>query len=289
MVLSLRKAARRLALLPAAAAVLLLCLLRTPDSAPAARQPGTQLRVVMYHGLTQKKSETGRYVIEADLFRRDLEYFRRSGYTVVSMQQVYDAVAGSRPLPERAVLLTFDDGLYSVYLYAYPLLEEYDACLLFAPIGRVTDQYTDSRDRNPSYAYCGWQELREMQRSGRVEIAGHSYDCHSIGQGAQGIAPRRGETQAAWRLRIAADLGRMQQTAVQQLGAAPRVFVYPFGAVPPEGDALLREAGFTATFGCESRMNFITQDPACLYKLGRWLRPPHTDSAAFYRSIWKET
>ena len=253
---------------------------------PAEATAPDPLRVVMYHGLTPRRADAHQYAVETALFESDLRYLAENGYSVVSLRQVTEHVQSGAPLPERPVLLTFDDGLYSVYRYAYPLLEAYDARILFAPIGAVTRQYSESGDRNPAYAYCGWEELREMRQSGRVEIASHSYDLHHIENGTQGLSPRRGESAAAWRLRITTDLGRMQRETQQELGEVPTAFVYPFGAIPAGGDALLRELGFTASFSCESRNNPLrVGDPDCLFRLGRWLRPPHTASAEFFASI----
>ena len=56
--------------------------------------------------------------------RKQFEFFKEH-FNVVRMEQVIDAVKRGRPLPERALLLTFDDGYIDNFSYAFPLLEEY--------------------------------------------------------------------------------------------------------------------------------------------------------------------
>lgn len=58
------------------------------------------------------------------LFRQQIE-FLKNNFDIVTMEQVIDAVEGKAELPEKAVLLTFDDGYVDNYTYALPILEEY--------------------------------------------------------------------------------------------------------------------------------------------------------------------
>ena len=82
-------------------------------------------------------------------------------------------------------------------------------------------------------------------------------------------------------------IGRVQDAMAKNTGFTPTAFVYPFGAVSRESLPVLRQMGFQATLICESRINTITRNPSCLYGLGRYLRPPKTDSAAFFTKTMK--
>ena len=55
------------------------------------------------------------------------------------MADVIDFVLNGTPLPEKPVMLTFDDGYYNDYVYAYPLLKKYNSKMVFSPIGRYVD------------------------------------------------------------------------------------------------------------------------------------------------------
>ena len=54
---------------------------------------------------------------------------------------------------------------------------------------------------------------------------------------------------------------------------APTCYTYPFGACSEESERILKEMGFLCTLGCEEKVNLVTNDPACLYEMGRFNRP----------------
>ena len=62
--------------------------------------------------------------LDISLLRKQLEFFREK-FHVVKMEQVIEAIKGNEPLPERALLLTFDDGYIDNYTYTLPMLEEF--------------------------------------------------------------------------------------------------------------------------------------------------------------------
>jgi biofilm PGA synthesis lipoprotein PgaB len=87
-------------------------------------------------------------------------------------------------LPDRAVLITFDDGYRSLYTRVYPLLLAYKIPVVVALVGswmegqkretvRLGDNLVPGTD-----ALISWDQAREMARSGLVEFASHSYDLH---------------------------------------------------------------------------------------------------------------
>lgn len=86
-----------------------------------------KLFISMYH--YTRDLEHSRYPnikgLSSNLFRKQLEFFKEN-FNVVRMEQVIDAVRGKVDLPHNAVLLTFDDGYIDNYVFALPLLEEYN-------------------------------------------------------------------------------------------------------------------------------------------------------------------
>ena len=85
-----------------------------------------KLSIVMYHYV--RDLQHARYPdikgLDLPLFRQQLEFFK-ARFIPVTMEQVIAAAQEGEPLPENALLLTFDDGYIDDYLYALPLLEEY--------------------------------------------------------------------------------------------------------------------------------------------------------------------
>ena len=83
-----------------------------------------KLLVVMYHGVTATEYKPQIWTqMPLAAFRRQLE-FLRDRYVPVSLDEVVRAIRGEAALPERAVLVTFDDGFRNNYTVAFPVLRE---------------------------------------------------------------------------------------------------------------------------------------------------------------------
>lgn len=254
------------------------------EAAAPARE-GTPLPVIMYHGLLRDEALQGDYVISPEILESDMAYLQEQGYTALHIQDLLDYVDGKAGLPEKPVLLTFDDGYYNNYLYAYPLAQKYQMKLVVAPIGYYTDQYSETKDEHAPYSHITWDQMAEMQESGLVEFQNHTYNLHGSGGQRLGTKKLAGESSEAYAALLSEDLMRMQKKMEDHLGRAPSCFVYPFGAVSETEPEIIRSLGFRCTLTCESRINYITRDAECLYGLGRWRRPPGTPSGEFFQEI----
>lgn len=242
----------------------------------AADADEVMLPVIMYHSVSEKSDSWGDYVISPAEFEADLLYLQEQGYTTVTVADLIAYVDKGVALPSRPVMLTFDDGYYNNYLYAYPLLKQYEMRAVISPISRWTDFYSDNeREQNhAAYSHITWDQMREMAADGTVEFQCHSYDMHySDKMHRKGVTRRDGESAEQYRAVLTEDITRAVRAMTEELGVMPTTFTYPFGAISRMTDEVLRELGFRATLGCESRMNHITRDATCLYRLGRYLRP----------------
>ena len=94
------------------------------------------LPIIMYHGLLKEEKRQGQFIISPNLFEQDLRYLQENGYTTVVIADLIAYVQDGKPLPEKPVMLTFDDGYYNNYLYAFPLLKQYNCKMVLSPIGR---------------------------------------------------------------------------------------------------------------------------------------------------------
>ena len=85
-----------------------------------------KLYIAMYHYTRDLAGSRYPNIKGMDIgeFRKQMSFFKEN-YHVIRMEQLLDAVSGGAPLPENAVLLTFDDGYVDHYLYALPVLEEF--------------------------------------------------------------------------------------------------------------------------------------------------------------------
>ena len=250
----------------------------------AAPAGGVRLPVVMYHSMLKEQKRLGKYVVSPDTFESDLRYLQVHGYRTVTVQDLSDYVHTQRPLPEKPVMLTFDDGYYNNYTYAYPLAKKYGAKLVIAPVGYYTDLFSKQDADHPNYSHLTWDEISEMMSSGLVEFQNHSYNLHGTA-GRLGAQKLRWESTAVYAALLRSDVGKMQQKMRENTGCSPIAFVYPYGASSKESDSILKQMGFQATFLCTEKINVITKDPGCLYSLGRFLRPSGISSEAYFRKI----
>ena len=272
----------------AAVAVTALCLTLATvfhlPAAPAAATPvdGVAVPIIMYHSILDNPSRAGQYVITPQQFEADLQYLQENGYATVGMADLIAYVTEGIPLPAKAVVLTFDDGYYNNYRYAHPLLQQYGMRAVISPIGVWSEHYSThpSECDHDNYSHLTWEQLREMTQSGVWEIQNHSYDLHRLEQNQKGAAKRKGESDADYGRRLRADLAAAQAAFAAQVGVTPTTFVYPFGAISEASQGVLEEMGFAASLSCEERTAVLTRDPACLWRLGRYLRPADKDVKA---------
>ena len=257
----------------AATASLGMVALRLSPDAFAAEDEGIKLPVLMYHAIINDYSRSGEYVITPEALRRDLEYISEAGYETVVMEDIIDYVKTGSPLPEKPILISFDDGYYNNYLHAYPLLQELGMKAVISVIGIEADKYSLSGEVHESYSHCTWEMLREMQQSGTIEILNHSYDMHHIQKGSMGIGKHSGEKLAAYRSRLFMDLSRMQNRFSAELGKIPSTFTFPFGCAPADSRPVLRELGFAASLGTEEKTFYVTKNEKCLELIPRYNRP----------------
>lgn len=106
---------------------------------------------------------------------RDQMWFLHNYFTVIDIQTAYEGLFLGRPLPRRAVVLTFDDGYQDFYDYAWPVLQEYrlpaTVFMVSERIGRIADWV--SGEKAQSAALMGTRTLRELAAHG-ITIGSHT-------------------------------------------------------------------------------------------------------------------
>ncbi len=156
------------------------------DAAPLTmRGDGTlrdiRLPILMYHYISTLPADADKYRInlsvEPAMFRQHLQYLKDNGYTAVSLYDLDNALMYGTPLPQKPVILTFDDGYSDHYVTAFPLLKEFGMTGTFFII-------TDTADHS-SVGYMTWEQISEMAAAGmsmeshtktHADLRGRSYD-----------------------------------------------------------------------------------------------------------------
>lgn len=237
----------------------------------------------MYHSIL--KTRSNKYIISPEKLENDLKYIKAKGYTTITMTDLIEYVYNDRPLPEKPIILTFDDGHYNNYAYVVPLLVQYDMKAVISVVGTFTEQFTESNEANINYGYLRWVDINMLIPQGNVEFQNHTYNMHINGRGRNGSMKKRGESVEEYRKILTEDVMRLQRDFQDMAFYTPNTFTYPFGAVSKESFPIIKEMGFKASLGCSSGVNYITKDPECLYLLKRNNRDNSTSTQSFFDKL----
>lgn len=206
---------------------------RSPKGDAAKPAPDWRFYVLEYHNFTKNASQAADYTMTVSALRRDLDFLRDNGYTTVLPRELAAGqLDDGSPLPQKAVLLTFDDGYESNYTLAFPILREYGAK---AAISLITSRIDERAD-----GFLTWDECREMAKSGLVEFASHTNDCH-IRPDAPGIERKSGEDEETYISRISADLQTSITRIELEIGQNVTTFTYPLGKMELWAEPFLQQ------------------------------------------------
>lgn len=200
-------------------------------------RPERPLPVLMYHHVVPDGEDCNDMTVTASRLRADLRWLEDNGYTTVLPREL----AEGKDLPEKSVLVTFDDGYRSNYELAFPILQELRAKAAISVMVFMQDRCADD--------FITWAMCREMTDSGLVEIGSHTYLCHNLGErqgrfepgGVNGVQRDPAESDAAFQTRVLDDIQLSYDLIAEHTGRAPALFAYPFGLRDPEADQLIRE------------------------------------------------
>ena len=262
----------RLATVVCLIAVALLCLPMARKSQMTVGEEGVLLPIVMYHHVLKDAKALGKFVISPQELEADLQYLNENGYQSVSVEQVTAFVQNGAALPEKPIMLTFDDGYLSFAEYVLPLLEKYNQCAVLSVIGAYSDTYSQKEDRNVAYAHVTWEDVKALADSGRVDIENHTYNLHTI-DARKGSMKKKGENTEAYQAMLQKDLRKNQELIIQATGKAPICYTYPYGFMSQEAQPVLEELGFVMSLSCNEGASRITRDETCLFGLRRCNRP----------------
>lgn len=248
-------------------------------------QESVDLPISMYHGVN--KTHISRYVLPVSQLEEDLKWIRDNGYETILMTELIEFVENpNAKLPRKPIMLTFDDGYYNNYLYAYPLLKEYNMKAVISVVGSFTDATIKDGTLNANYSHLTYEQMKEMQDSGLVEIQNHTYNLHKLTNARKGAKMNPGEDYQSYREMIVKDLTTLQDKLTENTGYTPNTFTYPFGRYTKELTEIAKELGFKAFLSCENGINHIKKGDA-LTHLKRYERASGTCAAVFYNKISK--
>lgn len=227
-----------------------------------------------YHDIEDSDPDQTFISVRTDHLIEQLAWLRENGYHPVSVDQILAASEGKADLPDKAVLLTFDDGYSSFYTRVFPLLKAYQWPAVLAPVGKWLDTPLDKdvdfggkpADRS---RFLTWEQVKEVSDSGLIEIASHTYDMHRGVQGnPQGneqpaastwlydAASHRYENEEEHRARIREDVVAMTSKLRDVTGKQPRVWIWPYGSVGGTALQIALDNGYSMAMKLEKGLMY---------------------------------
>jgi peptidoglycan/xylan/chitin deacetylase (PgdA/CDA1 family) len=228
----------------------------TADAATIMARP--EVPVLCYHRLLD--ISVGRSasdnIMSADLFRAEMKLLADSGYRTILPDQLRDHLLFGDSLPEKPVMITFDDGSVGHYTVAVPELEKYGFRGVFFIMTIATGKP----------GYLGREQIRAMSERGHV-IASHTWDHKSILK----------YDSADWKVQLTG-----ARNTLEEITGRPVVhFAYPFGIWGKEAIPGLKEAGYASAYILSTKRD----DAAPLYTVRRMNVPGHWGPAAMLQAM----
>ena len=180
--------------------------------------------VLNYHQIND--TENNALTVKVEQFDKQMQYLADNGYHTITPADMLDCWENGKQLPDKPVIITFDDGYRDNYINAFPILEKYG---LKASIFLITDYVS----LYPNYVT--WDMAKEMQESGLIDLESHTLSHTELTglESSEDVVRQLQESRNALQYR----LGR------------PAFFIaYPCGSYSDQVEQLTKDAGYRAAF-----------------------------------------
>jgi peptidoglycan/xylan/chitin deacetylase (PgdA/CDA1 family) len=181
--------------------------------------------VLCYHRFG---NEGGKMVVSPKVFGEQMAYLAQNGYRVVRLSELAEFLAGKRALPEKAVVVTIDDGYTSMYNHAYPILKRYG----FPATVFVYTDFIGARDA------LTWDQMQELVATGLIDVQAHSKTHSNLT--IRGYS----ESDAAYRDRLNSEVAMPRQVLERKLRVNVSTYAYPYGDTNPTLIETLQKASY---------------------------------------------
>lgn len=200
----------------------------------AARVP-----VLMYHYIVPEALNTesaNNSIINLEAFEEGMNYLHEEGYYTATLEELEGYVAGERSLPEKTVVITFDDGYENNIIYAYPILKKYNFKATMFVVGSKVQEETGLFDPAKK-SFLSHEQMVESE--GIFSFHSHTFDLHFKKELHCGNEYGAGMNEKL----LKPDITRMKE-----LGIDTPYFAYPYGEFRPQMVYYLRKSGYRLAF-----------------------------------------
>ncbi len=223
------------------------------------------LPILCYHQFTDHDSASHALEVTAQAFEEQVRYLMSNNYQVLSFSDIDKIVTQGQPIPDKAVVITIDDGYRSVFDVAWPILEKYQVpATLFV--------YTDFIGGSKALS---WHQMQLMRDSGLIEIQSHGKSHSNLSRLPQD------KTAADYRARIQVEIDGSAAAFTKHLDALPRYLSYPYGNSSETASELYSRAGYILAATVTRGDNTVFSNPFLLHRTMIYAQHDMTDFAKF--------
>ncbi len=225
----------------------------TPGPTPDGIYRDVRVPILMYHYISVPPEGSHRYRVGNSLppetFIEHLDYLQVEGYTTIYLKDLISYLATGVPeLPDKPIILTFDDGYEDIYLNAFPALRERG---MVATFFIITDFATEAAENDAYELYADWEQLAEMAAAD-MEIGSHSRNHPNLAG--------KDLDYLVWQA-----LGS-QENIEANVGYHPHILSYPAGSYDAFVIDVFRSAHF---WGAVTTKQGVDQDSDHIFELKR--------------------
>ncbi|SFF21020.1 polysaccharide deacetylase family protein [Streptomyces mirabilis] len=211
----------------------------------------TPVPILMYHSIAAAPNDATRELsVGPEAFAEQMALLGDQGFTPVDTAALAARWRSGGPLPERPVLITFDDGYEGVHRHGLPALAKHGfAATLFVSTGWIKGAYDTGGGLD---AMLSWAQVRELAAE-QVEIGGHSHTHPQLDQ----------LSDDALRFEVL----RCKEIIADELGSRPASFAYPYGYSSRRVRQVVRETGFAQSLAVGNGLARRRQGPYALHRV----------------------
>ncbi len=221
--------------------------------ASAAAASPVRVPILMYHEIAGRTESSSRLAVSPGAFSAQLAYLHDDGYQTVTVADLLTSLAGGNGrLPDRPVVLTFDDGYADFHSRAMPLLDRYGfTATVFITTGWVRDA-KGRLDRRPPGRMLAWAEIEDAASAG-IEVAAHSHTHPQLDQLPPDLLRK--------------ELATGKAVLEDRLGSPITGLAYPFGYSTARVREAARESGHQYSCAVDNRTMSSESDLLALPRL----------------------
>ena len=232
--------------------------------------------ILLYHSFTTDPKVAVTTLVHADQFDSQMRYLSENGYHTVNYYDLINYVYHGLELPEKPVLISFDDGYRNNLELAAPILKKYGFKATISVIGASVgkESYKDTGEiMTPHFEL---EEALPYVNSGTIDIQSHTYDLHQVedldGKGCrQGVLQMKGESEKEYVKILSEDFQKSKEAIDGALPVSCEVVTYPYGFCDLKSDVILQSQGVKVTVSLRRGSNVVVKGiPQSLIRLKRY-------------------